>query len=164
MSEFNKVKEFSEIVAKSQNAKLPDSPQKLSKDNIMFVVKMIMSECQELIGTIAHDEVEQKIMLQQCLDKIDWSKTPRCYLDDVDMVTNQCDALVDMMYYIGDTGARFNLPLADVFNEVHNSNMNKRKSNGLFSIRDDGKVLKPADWVPPNVDSIIRKSVLKINN
>jgi len=51
------------------------------------------------------------------------------------------------------------LPFDAAFHEVHKSNMNKfTMVDGQYKIlkRVDGKVVKPHDWTPPNLMSILK--------
>ncbi len=67
------------------------------------------------------------------------------------------DALCDMEYVL--LGTVLQHGLGGVFNEafsrVHLSNM-KKFSNGVI-LRDDGKILKPKDWQPPNLRGLLRE-------
>jgi len=67
-----------------------------------------------------------------------------------------CDLAVVMMGFCNSLG----LPFDQAYNEVHRSNMNKFVPNGdgTYTIlkRADGKVIKPANWVKPNIMSILK--------
>lgn len=65
------------------------------------------------------------------------------------------DALADIIYIACGTAVAYGIPLDKVFAEVHRSNMAKLGPDGKPIYRDDGKVLKPAGWTPPNVKSIL---------
>jgi predicted HAD superfamily Cof-like phosphohydrolase len=64
------------------------------------------------------------------------------------------DALADIIYIACGTALSYGIPLDAVFKEVHRSNMAKLV-DGKVLRRDDGKVLKPAGWSPPDIASII---------
>lgn len=66
------------------------------------------------------------------------------------------DALADLIYIACGTAASYGIPLDDVFNEVHRSNMAKLV-DGKPLKREDGKVIKPADWTPPDIEGVIKK-------
>lgn len=53
----------------------------------------------------------------------------------------------------------YSLPIQEVFEEVHRSNMSKLDSNGKPVYRGDGKVLKGENYTPPDILSIIKKYV-----
>ena len=66
------------------------------------------------------------------------------------------DALGDMIYIICGTAASYGIPLQEVFEEIHRSNMAKLV-DGKVIRRADGKVLKPEGWKPPNIEYILKK-------
>ena len=68
------------------------------------------------------------------------------------------DALADMIYIACGTAVAYGIPLDKVFAEVHRSNMAKLGTNGKPIYREDGKVMKPANWSPPNVSGIIKSA------
>lgn len=64
------------------------------------------------------------------------------------------DALADLIYIACGTAVSYGIPLDKVFEEVHRSNMAKLV-DGKVLRREDGKVMKPSDWTPPNIKSIL---------
>jgi predicted HAD superfamily Cof-like phosphohydrolase len=64
------------------------------------------------------------------------------------------DALADVIYIACGTAVSYGIPLDKVFEEVHRSNMAKLV-DGKPIYRDDGKVLKPEGWQPPDIKSIL---------
>jgi len=76
----------------------------------------------------------------------------------IDIISEQLDALGDMVYYIYDTGYRkMGVNLSHVLEVIHHANMNKRGEDGKFILAPNGKVLKPEGWVPPDIASILVK-------
>jgi predicted HAD superfamily Cof-like phosphohydrolase len=65
------------------------------------------------------------------------------------------DALADIVYIAYGTAVAYGIPLDEVFDEVHRSNMSKLDENGKAIKRDDGKVLKSALYSPPDIETII---------
>lgn len=61
------------------------------------------------------------------------------------------DGLCDLIYVALGTASEFGIDLEPFFDEVHRSNM--AKVGG--STREDGKILKPEGWKPPNLESIL---------
>ena len=57
------------------------------------------------------------------------------------------DACADLIYVTIGCAAAYGIDLAEVWKRVHARNMAKLKGE----VRSDGKRLKPADWVPPDV-------------
>lgn len=71
-------------------------------------------------------------------------------------VTKIADALADSIYVIVGTALEFGIPLDRVWDEVHRSNMAKIDPvTGKVLKRDDGKVLKPAGWEPPDISGVL---------
>ena len=69
-------------------------------------------------------------------------------LEAAPTVTDQADALVDAIYYLCDCAVRHGMNLDHLFDIVHAANMGK-VVDGKVIRRDDGKIMKPADWRPP---------------
>jgi predicted HAD superfamily Cof-like phosphohydrolase len=67
------------------------------------------------------------------------------------------DAGVDSIYVILQLMYQLDLPVLEGFIEVHASNLEKlqRGENGQLLKRADGKLLKPADWQPPNLMAVL---------
>jgi predicted HAD superfamily Cof-like phosphohydrolase len=59
--------------------------------------------------------------------------------------------LADVLYVVFGTAVSLGIDLGPVFEEVHRSNMSKDPANK----RADGKILKGASYVPPNIGPII---------
>ncbi len=68
------------------------------------------------------------------------------------------DALSDLMYVLLGTYIAHGLHTRAeaLFDEVHRSNMSKLDENGRPVLREDGKILKPDCWSPPNLASVLR--------
>jgi len=75
-----------------------------------------------------------------------------------DMVET-ADGLADIIYVCIGAALEFGIPLNDVWNEVQRSNMAKVDPlTGKVNKREDGKVLKPEGWTPPNIALIISEA------
>lgn len=69
------------------------------------------------------------------------------------------DAIADLIYFLVSMALEFGIPLADVWDEVHYANMAKRDPvTGAVRFREDGKVLKPDGWTPPDIAGIIERA------
>ena len=64
------------------------------------------------------------------------------------------DALADIIYIACGTAVSYGIPLDDVFESVHASNMAKLV-DGKVIRRADGKVQKPEGWQPPDIKRIL---------
>lgn len=62
--------------------------------------------------------------------------------------------LADVVYTAYSTAHVLGIPLDAVINEVHISNMRKLTPDGA-TVREDGKVLKPEGWEPPDIAAVL---------
>jgi predicted HAD superfamily Cof-like phosphohydrolase len=69
------------------------------------------------------------------------------------LMADVADGVVDLMYVLVGTTLAMGIDLDPVWDEVQRANMQKMSG----PIREDGKRLKPDDWVPPDVIGIIRE-------
>ena len=67
------------------------------------------------------------------------------------------DACADLKWVIEGLEHTLNIPQQEVWDEVARSNLAKISKNGKVIKREDGKVLKPEGWTPPDIKTIIRK-------
>lgn len=67
---------------------------------------------------------------------------------------NIAKELADIIYIVCGTAASYGIPLDRVFDEVHRSNMAKLV-DGKVIRREDGKILKPEGWTPPDIKTIL---------
>lgn len=63
------------------------------------------------------------------------------------------DALADLSYVILGTALAYGIPLAEVFDEVHRSNMTKDGDP-----RTDGKITKGPSYQPPRIAEILERA------
>ena len=61
----------------------------------------------------------------------------------------------DVIVVVLGTMAEYGIPFDEVWDAVHKSNMAKVGEDGKVARREDGKVLKPDGWEPPDIESII---------
>ena len=66
------------------------------------------------------------------------------------------DALADIIYIACGTAVSYGIPLDEIFNEVHRSNMAKLV-DGKVLRREDGKIQKPEGWTAPDIKNILDK-------
>ena len=62
--------------------------------------------------------------------------------------------LADLLYVVYVTAEELGIPLEEVFQAVHQSNMSKVNSDGTVSRNEVGKVLKPDTYVKPDLSFI----------
>lgn len=67
------------------------------------------------------------------------------------------DALADIIYIAYGTGVTYGLPMDEIFDEVHRSNMSKLGEDGKPIYREDGKVLKGPNYFKPDIAGIVAR-------
>lgn len=72
-----------------------------------------------------------------------------------DDIVEVADAIADIIYVLLGTALEYGIPIGRVFAEVHRSNMAKMFSDGTVRRRDDGKILKPESWTPPDIRGVL---------
>lgn len=70
-------------------------------------------------------------------------------------VVAYADAVADLLYVVYGTADEAGIDVDAVFAEVHRSNMTKVRDNGKVLRREDGKILKPDTYSPPDVESVL---------
>lgn len=74
----------------------------------------------------------------------------------------RADATIDLIVVLIGYAHSMGWPLAALWAEVHRSNMDKVDPvTGAVQRRDDGKILKPEGWKPPDIDRILAWEHLK---
>lgn len=72
------------------------------------------------------------------------------------------DAVIDLLVVIVGYGLSMGWPMKKLWDEVMDSNMSKiDPTTGKVKKRKDGKVLKPKDWQPPNINDILLRHAAK---
>lgn len=71
------------------------------------------------------------------------------------------DAIIDQLYILLGTAHSHGLGgwLVQLFDEVHRSNMSKIPDDGVCKFREDGKLLKPSTYSPPNLEPILNRKL-----
>ncbi|MFM7218454.1 MAG: hypothetical protein ACKO1U_10580 [Bacteroidota bacterium] len=80
-----------------------------------------------------------------------------CQQKDITLIA---DALGDKMYILFGTIIAHGLQhkIAEVFDEIHRSNMSKLDDNGMPIYRADGKILKSQNYFLPDIKSVLEAS------
>ena len=87
-------------------------------------------------------------LIEEELDELHYA------IDNKDMV-EIADALGDLLYVVYGAGHAFGIDLDECFKEIHASNMSKLGPDGKPIKREDGKVLKPDTFFPPDLKTIL---------
>ncbi len=77
----------------------------------------------------------------------------------LEAVTDLADGLVDVTYIAAGWLHIMGLDARSLFAEVHRSNMAKIHPDGTAHLREDGKVLKPEGWTPPNLKPLVARQL-----
>lgn len=64
--------------------------------------------------------------------------------------------LADLVYVAYGTALVYDIDLDEALREVHKSNMTKLDDDGKPILREDGKVLKGPNYIPPNMKGALR--------
>lgn len=138
----------------------PDKPCVMGNDEVIFLTKMILDETMELMATILPPTESKNIMKQLIDDSKDIPKEKYVQGEEYKKIADQADALVDIYYYSLNAACKKGINLSSIFNVVHEANMAKRdlKTN-KFLKREDGKIIKPEGWTPPDVDGEIKRQI-----
>jgi predicted HAD superfamily Cof-like phosphohydrolase len=69
------------------------------------------------------------------------------------------DALGDQLYILLGTIIKHGMQdiIKDIFYEIHKSNMTKLDANNLPILREDGKILKGPNYVPPDLKQFLNQ-------
>jgi predicted HAD superfamily Cof-like phosphohydrolase len=82
-----------------------------------------------------------------------------CRADREEDLVGVADALADIIYVVVGTSLEYGIPLHAVWDEVQRANMAKIDPlTGRVTKREDGKVLKPDGWEPPDIRAAVHGS------
>ena len=153
LSNYDEVKQFTE---ESSQIKCPTKPQKMNKEEVKFLLKMVLSEMTELAQTVTDSYDDALSLMKDCLD-VDPSKHVN-KTNDVAIIADQGDAMVDAWYYMLNSAAKKGINLSMIFNEVHSANMRKKdpKTDSFIRRESDGKILKPKNWYPADIEQVVK--------
>lgn len=122
-----------------------------NQDELTFIIKMVLSECEEFFDTVALTKEHSRRLLNEALEV-----SLELYSKEVDKVI--CSFATSFLTTCCECIEEMGLNPIELFSVVHNANMNKRDPlTNTFIRRDDGKILKPPMWQPPDM----RKEVIE---
>lgn len=79
--------------------------------------------------------------------------------EDDDNFIEVADALADICYVVLGTAVAYGIPLAEIFNHIHESNMSKLDKDGRPIYREsDNKVLKGPNYWSPDIKAILNRT------
>ncbi|HEY9664810.1 MAG TPA: nucleoside triphosphate pyrophosphohydrolase family protein [Allocoleopsis sp.] len=68
------------------------------------------------------------------------------------------DGITDTIYVLCQLARALGIPLNQTWEEVQRSNMAKVMPDGSVRRREDGKILKPEGWTPPDIWEVLNKA------
>lgn len=69
---------------------------------------------------------------------------------------NLLKELCDLQYVLSGAAVALGLDIQTAFNRVHHSNMSKLGEDGKPVYREDGKIIKGPDYIPPNLKDLVK--------
>ena len=118
----------------------------------------------ELVGDFM-ESMEQDVLIRPSfpedsvqklrLDLIEEELEELQYAIDNQNIVDTADALTDLLYVVYGAGHALGIDLDDCFKEVHQSNLSKLGPDFRPIKREDGKVLKPDTYFPPDLKTVL---------
>lgn len=134
-----------------------NSVKYFNKDELLFLFQMCFSELVELLQTeYTKDEIHNIVLKSITKDFSEDYTIPNNFTEKL---ADQADACVDCWYYALNAFCKKGINLSKVFDKVHQANMDKKFPDGTFHRRDDGKIIKPDGWTPPNILKCIEDQI-----
>ena len=164
-------------------ANIPDSAVVYDEDELKLIISLVASELVEFANTrmpladaihcvqdgafkdiskkLTDEDKEKLFEISSKQTNILYDNLPDVFQQDIKeykmeqthvIMAEQMDAIVDAMYYLMDSSNRHGIYLMDIFNEVHQANMNKLYDG--HAIIENGKLEKPDNWQPPDINKI----------
>lgn len=134
----------------AMNQPVLDHPQVPSDARVRLRLRLIAEEFVELLGAAIGPWKPEPWLLDQVKERLD--RLIEMSPIDVDLI-DLADACADLDYVVEGTRLEHGIDGWPIAVEVHRSNM--AKIDG--SRRDDGKILKPKGWTPPDIEGELRK-------
>lgn len=122
-----------------------------------MTIQALVREMCSAFGQDVHNELHKPDQGVRGLRLLLLSEEFREYMD-AEKSTNPvdiADALGDMLVVIYGTAHAYGINLDAVVEEIHASNMSKVQPDGTVLRREDGKILKPDGYRPPNLAPIL---------
>lgn len=113
-------------------------------------VKIFMEACDQTeTGFGDQSRLYMKLIQEEFYELIDGYKK--------NDIVEIADACADLKWVIEGLEHTLNIPQQEVWDEVSRSNLSKISPSGKVLKREDGKVMKPDTYSPPNIKAIFEK-------
>lgn len=106
-------------------------------------------------GFNAHTGMQKKMVDEEIQEFYNgWTRaqefqTPDGYAELLDGICDSIWCLIQLAHNMG-------LPFEEAWEQVRKSNMAKITADGRVRRREDGKILKPDGWIPPDILSLVK--------
>jgi predicted HAD superfamily Cof-like phosphohydrolase len=137
-------------------------PHVPSTEHVRLRLRLIKEEFIELFEACAtangwkrHDATKHNRAEIERASSILSAVIARVEASDVDLV-ELVDAMADLDYVVEGSRLECGVNGPAVADEVHRSNMAKLGPDGNPNYREDGKVIKPTGWTPPDIAGVLR--------
>ena len=81
--------------------------------------------------------------------RYDWMNEELDEFLEAELIEDQVDAMCDLIYFALGTLVEIGVKPEGIFNIIHEANMNKLGKDGRPIYNEQGKVIKPEGWQPP---------------
>lgn len=105
-------------------------------------------------------ELGAKLVGEETLETVD-ALTKFIRSPSLENLTEVADGIGDSIYVLCQLARSLGIPLDEVFQCIHQNNMTKVGPDGKVVRREDGKILKPEGWKPPDIWDILNKEHAK---
>lgn len=146
------VKEFHRVFGQP----IAERPTVPSDERVRLRLRLIAEEFVELMFAAGYGEEFFGSIKEAMEDFDEGIKNLRIRVD----LPAFADALADLDYVIEGARLEFGIDGEKIADVVHQANLDKRHMIGgspKVVRREDGKVLKPADWTPPDIAGELRR-------
>ena len=96
-----------------------------------------------------HPDAPTLLTPQRAKARADWMQEEIEEFLQATALVDQADAMIDLIYFALGTLVEMGVPPDELFAVVQKANMDKLWPDGKVHRREDGKVIKPAGWQPP---------------
>jgi predicted HAD superfamily Cof-like phosphohydrolase len=124
-----------------------ETPRVPSDDRVRLRLRLIAEEFCELLDAAGLDDYTCGAVRNLLMNRL---ATPMAKSADIVAVA---DAFTDIDYVVEGSRLEFGIDGEPIAAEVHRSNLAKVGA----TIREDGKILKPPTWTPPDIAGELRK-------
>lgn len=112
-----------------------------------------MRACDQVVGLVGTATPQQYLMYVSLIEE-EFKELQQALLDN-DRV-EQLDALIDILVVTIGAIHSMGADAEGAWKEVMNTNFAKIGEDGKVRKREDGKVLKPTGWTPPNLGPFVK--------